>query len=140
MSNHFLGELSIATNVTAEESLFSESELTETIHNDIDRWIDGSRLSVINITTEKMKDRAESLNAVNRFDSESERSGHIQYGHFVSKMKSRSVGDDLDMTPKSDASSERSLSESMDDKIVGVDDNEVRCYFIVFHFIFGLTV
>lgn len=125
-----IGELSIATNVTADESLFSESELTETIHTDIEKWIDGSRLSVINITTEKIKDRSESLNAVNSFDSETERSGEIQYGNFVSKIKSTSVGDDLDNFPKSDNSSNQSLSISTDDKFIESDDIQVRRVYI----------
>lgn len=113
--------------MTADESLFSESELTETIHTDIEKWIDGSRLSVIN-TTEKIKDRSLSLNAVNSFDLETEHSDEIHFGKFVSKVKSTY---DLDAIPKSDQSSDRSLSGSTDDKILETDDIQVRQTFLV---------
>lgn len=116
--------------MTAEDSLFSESELTETIHSDIDNWIDGSRLSVIN-TTEKIKDRSESLNVVSSFDIETEHSDEVQFGNFVSKIKCRSVGDNLDSIPKSDDSSERSLSESTDDKLIETDDIQVGNDFVI---------
>ncbi|XP_076265784.1 huntingtin isoform X2 [Rhynchophorus ferrugineus] len=43
-------QLSIATNTTsAEETLFSECDLTETIESDIGKWIGESKLSVINM-------------------------------------------------------------------------------------------
>lgn len=109
--------------MTTEESLFSESELTETIHSDIEKWIDGSRLTVINATTDKIKERSESLNAVNSFETETARSEEIHYGNFVSKIKSTY---DLDVLPRSDNSSDRSLSGSTDDKILDGEDIQVR--------------
>lgn len=112
--------------MTAEDSLFSESELTETLRNDIENWIDGSRLSVINTTIDRLKDRSESLNAVNAFDAGTEHSEEIQLGQFVSKIKCRSVGDNLDSSTRSDDSSLKSLSESTDDKILDSDDIQVK--------------
>lgn len=116
--------------MTAEDSLFSESELTETLHSDIDKWIDGSRLSVIN-TAEKINERSESLNMVSSFDNDTEPSEEIQFGNFVSKIKCVSVGDNLDSMPKSDASSDRSLSDSTDDKLNETGDIQVGNNFFI---------
>lgn len=122
--------------MTGEDSLFSESELTETLRNDIETWIDGSRLSVINSTIDRTKDRSESLNVVNAFDSGTAHSEEIQLGQFVSKIKSRSVGDNLDSLTKSDASSFKSLSESIDDRILDSDDIQVKQIFLFYYLFF----
>nr|XP_023020492.1 huntingtin [Leptinotarsa decemlineata] len=124
-------QLSVATNLTAEDNLFSESELTETLHSDIEKWIDESKLSVMNITFAKTKEKSVSLDKVNNIGTETERNlDTCDYGkmnelnreNFVSKLKTHSMENTLDILSLSDNSSEKSFSLSTDDKIVNVDE------------------
>lgn len=53
----FAGQLSVATNTTlGDDSLFQDNELTDSIHVDIEKWIDTSQLSVMNVNTPKKED------------------------------------------------------------------------------------
>lgn len=124
-----LGELSIATTVTTDDNVFSESELTETIHTDIEKWIDESELSVFNSGT---VDRSRSLNTVSAIENNSdtirddgmEKLNEVHTG-FVSKLKTHSVGDNLDSLNVSENSSEKSFSASTEDNLLQLEDTQV---------------
>ncbi|KAJ8928271.1 hypothetical protein NQ314_019222 [Rhamnusium bicolor] len=125
-------QMSAATNITTgEENLFSESELTETVHSDIEKWIDASKLSVMNITFAKTKEKSQSLDKVNMCvttiddshnDCNYENINKID-DNYVSSFKTHSIGDNLDRLSASEKSSEKSLSYSIDDKILNVDND-----------------
>nr|CAI5834824.1 unnamed protein product [Callosobruchus analis] len=118
--NRSPSQLSITTNTTmGEESVFSESDLTETIHTDIERWIDESKLSVMNITFAKSISKSQSLEKIDNFLSEDdirqgygyEKMNEIGAEKFISKLKTHSIGDEIDTLTASENSSEKSCSE-----------------------------
>ncbi|XP_018571399.1 huntingtin [Anoplophora glabripennis] len=121
-------QLSVATNVTAgEENLFSESELTETIRSDIEKWIDTSKLSVMNITFAKTKEKSLSLDKMNMCMTTDDIPNICDYevidivdDNCDSKLKASSIGDNLDKQEASENSSEKSLS-CIEDKILNVE-------------------
>ncbi|CAH1990108.1 unnamed protein product [Acanthoscelides obtectus] len=125
--NRSPSQLSITTNTTmGDESVFSESELTETIHTDIEKWIDESKLSVMNINFAKTISKSQSLEKIDNFLPEDDCHG---YGYqkmnelggekFVSKLKTHSVGEELEALTISENSSEKSCSE---EKAVSEDE------------------
>nr|CAH7759250.1 unnamed protein product [Callosobruchus chinensis] len=118
--NRSPSQLSITTNTTmGEESVFSESDLTETIHTDIERWIDESKLSVMNMTFAKSISKSQSLEKIDNLLPEDdirhgygyEKMNDLAAEKFVSKLKTHSVGDELDALTASENSSEKSCSE-----------------------------
>ncbi|KAJ8959892.1 hypothetical protein NQ318_011628 [Aromia moschata] len=118
-------QLSVATNTTGEENLFSESELTDTVRSDIEKWIDVSKLAVMNITFAKTKEKSHSLDKVNMcaaIDSSQNLCNYEKLNiiddNFVGEVKTLSIGDNLNGL-MSDNSSEKN-----DDKLNVENDIE----------------
>ncbi|KAJ8914559.1 hypothetical protein NQ315_010023 [Exocentrus adspersus] len=125
-------QLSVATNLTAgEENLFSESELTDTVRSDIEKWIDASKLSVMNVTFAKTKEKSLSLDKMNMCaNSDIPNIGDYDIIYTVEsdtcggKLKTCSIGDNLDKVAASENSSEKSLSFE-DNKLLNVEIEEI---------------
>ncbi|RZC38340.1 huntingtin-like [Asbolus verrucosus] len=111
-------QLSVATSA-ATEDLFLESELTDTIRTDIEKWIDESKLSVMNMTCAKTYDVEKSASAVSK-GSLADVSLHLDSFdykvEYVPGVKSQSIGDNLERLTLSDDSSDKSFSCVEDDK------------------------
>lgn len=110
-----------------EENLFSESELTDTIRSDIEKWIDTSKLSVMNITFAKTKEKSLSLDKMNLCTTTDDIPNMCDYevidkieDNCDSKLKISGTGDNLDGLEASENSSEKSLSCS-EEKILNVE-------------------
>lgn len=114
--------MSVATS-GATEDLFVDSELTDTIHTDIEKWIDESKLSVMNVTCAKRSELDKSVSTENNFSTEvslSQLDGFDYNIHeFVPGIKSHSIEDNLETLTLSDNSSEKSFSYIEDDKQIG---------------------
>ncbi|XP_063922689.1 huntingtin isoform X2 [Zophobas morio] len=110
-------QLSVATS-GATEDLFVESELTDTLRSDIEKWIDESKLSVMNVTCAKNNDLEKSLST----DSKSSDIPLTQYESFEFKVseyvpsKTHSIGDNLERLTLSDDSSDKSFSYNEEEK------------------------
>lgn len=125
----------MATNITAgEENLFSESELTDTIRTDIEKWIDTSKLSVMNITFAKTKEKSLSLDKMNMCTTTDDIPNICDYevlDSCDSKLKTSGIGDNLDISETSENSSENSISCG-EDKILNVEiDVQVLFFYIL---------
>ena len=102
----------------ATEDLFVESELTDTLRSDIEKWIDESKLSVMNVTCAKNNDLEKSLST----DSKSSDIPLTQYESFEFKVseyvpsKTHSIGDNLERLTLSDDSSDKSFSYNEEEK------------------------
>ncbi|CAH1155948.1 unnamed protein product [Phaedon cochleariae] len=128
VNNRSPSQLSLTTSLTTEDNLFSESELTETIHSDIEKWIDESKLSVMNITFGKTKEKSQSLEKLHTISSEVEENldtsdygkmNELNKEHFFSTLKTHSIENTLDILSSSDNSSETS---TVDDKILNLEE------------------
>ncbi|XP_056637539.1 huntingtin [Diorhabda sublineata] len=125
--NRSPSQLSVATTVNTEDNLFSDSELTETLHSDIEKWIDESKLSVMNISFAKIKEKSRSLDKLNRFNHEPTK--NVDYGqlnkldkeHFLAQKKSQSIEYTLDILSLSDNSSDKSYCE--EDKSLNIEES-----------------
>jgi hypothetical protein len=114
------GQLSVA-NSAATEDLFVESELTETLRSDIEKWIDQSKLSVMNVTCAKTNELEKSVSAESKsssVDVSLSQLDNFEYkpSEYVPGAKSHSIGDNLERLTLSNDSSEKSFSYIEDDK------------------------
>lgn len=108
--------------------MFGESELTDTMQSDIERWIDESKLSVMNITYAKTKESVEksmSLDTTSNLRS-SDSVDDIDLGSlsklgdsYSGTLKSQSICDNLDRLTISENSSEK--SSCTDEKLLNTD-------------------
>jgi hypothetical protein len=119
-SKFITGQLSVA-NSAATEDLFVESELTETLRSDIEKWIDQSKLSVMNVTCAKTNELEKSVSAESKsssVDVSLSQLDNFEYkpSEYVPGAKSHSIGDNLERLTLSDDSSEKSFSYIEDDK------------------------
>lgn len=134
--------MSVATS-GATEDLFMDSELTDTIHTDIEKWIDESKLSVINVTCAKLNDldksaSTESKNVSTEVSLSQVDGFEYKIHEFVPGIKSQSVEDNLETLTLSDNSSEKSFSYIEDDKHNGLQFQVSKIYFL-FDLFFYLT-
>uniref|UniRef100_A0A6P7F8J4 Huntingtin-like n=1 Tax=Diabrotica virgifera virgifera TaxID=50390 RepID=A0A6P7F8J4_DIAVI len=125
LSNRSPSQLSVATTVTTEDNLFSDSDLTETLHSDIEKWIDETSISVRNITFAKTKEKSQSLDKISRFELETIRNidvnnfgglNQLNKENFITQRKAHSIENTLDILSFSENSSEKSYC--------GVDSEE----------------
>lgn len=117
----------MATNLTSgDDSLALESELTDSVRSDIEKWISESKLSVGNVTFANTKDmqKAESYNSILYSQSPSHDFG-VTLGSAsenIGDVKNDSVAENLDRLILSETSSEKSYSQDVDLKTSpGVD-------------------
>ncbi|XP_008191527.2 huntingtin [Tribolium castaneum] len=111
-------QLSVATSA-ANDDLFLESELTDTIRSDIEKWIDESKLSVMNVPCAKTNELEKSLSSESKNSSLDVSLTQLDsFDYKISEYvgKSHSVGDNLERLTISDDSSEKSYSYIEDDK------------------------
>lgn len=123
-NNRSPSQLSVATTVNTDDNLFADSELTETLHSDIEKWIDESKLSVMNISFAKIKEKSQSLDKINRLDPEPTKNVEISdYGQLNKfnnvHRKARSIEYTLDIVSYSENSSDKSYCE--EDKSLNVE-------------------
>lgn len=111
------GELSVATNLTAEDQL-TESELTETIRSDIEKWIDESKLSVMNITYAKTMPAIENTSTESGSTLDLDSFDYKGDEYDISGVIISSVGDNLEKL----SLSEHSLSEKSCSCVEDVED------------------
>ncbi|XP_030750206.1 huntingtin isoform X2 [Sitophilus oryzae] len=109
-------QLSIATNVTSEDNLFAECELTETIHADIEKWIGESKLSVMTMSQINVSEKANVLDShpgpnLNFQDYANVSSQPERYDL---ELKSKSIGDNLDKYSENSSEESVTASESVD--------------------------
>lgn len=121
-----IGQLSVATSSAAED-LFVESELTETLRTDIEKWIDESKLSVMNVPCAKTNELEKSLSVESRNSSLDVSLTQIDFDDKISEYtRSHSAGDNLERLTISDDSSEKSFSYVEDDKNCQVNTPTVK--------------
>ncbi|CAG9829715.1 unnamed protein product [Diabrotica balteata] len=131
LSNRSPSQLSVATTVTTEDNLFSDSDLTETLHSDIEKWIDETSMSVRNITFAKTKEKSQSLDKISRFELESIKNidinnfgglNQLNKEHFITQRKAHSIENTLDILSFSENSSEKSYcGADSEEKLLNLD-------------------
>lgn len=126
------GILSMATTLMSgdESNLPLDSELTDSVQSDIEKWINESKLSVGNVTYAKTKEfeKQEIISASNTTltNAELENSGSSEYSNITvgslyesnltESVKSDSVVENLDKLILSASSSEKSYSLGVEEK------------------------
>ncbi|CAG9862370.1 unnamed protein product [Phyllotreta striolata] len=129
LSNRSSSQLSVATTTNTDDNLFSDSDLTETLQSDVEKWIDDSKFSMMNIGFAKTKEKSQSLDKMNRFDGDMTKNSDFGYGEsnkfnkdgFMGKKKAHSIEKTLDIMDYSEHSSENSYNE-VDEKSSNIDE------------------
>lgn len=115
------------TSLSNEDSL--ESELLDSLRPDIEKWIDESKLSVMNITYGRSSENVDSPMPFYRTQSKNspETNQNVEYSNMAigtitgdtseSIKGDKSITEQLDKLVLSETSSERSFTQNTDDKI-----------------------
>lgn len=116
----------MATNTTlGDDSLFQENELTDSIQVDIEKWIDNSQLSVMNLNSIRNKEEIEKsqsfdntlLNVpITDYDNSNNTTNINFYDENYDVARKNRSTDTLDRLTLSENSSEKSFSCATDDK------------------------